>query len=40
MIQEIIGYPHEEGLDYPEGDYFPECNYWKGRDRFSGDIVY
>lgn len=35
MIQEIIGCPHEEGIDYPEGDYCPECHYWKDRDRFS-----
>lgn len=32
MIQEIIGCPHEEG------DYCPECSYWKGRDRFSGEM--
>jgi len=38
MIQDIIGCPHEEGIDYPEGDYCTECNYWKGRDRFSGEI--
>jgi hypothetical protein len=40
MIQEIIGCPHEEGIDYPEGDYCPECQYWKGRDRFSGEMVH
>tara|TARA_R110000787_G_scaffold261483_1_gene366831 strand:- start:268 stop:648 length:381 start_codon:yes stop_codon:yes gene_type:complete len=40
MIQEIIGCPHEEGIDYPEGDYCPECNFWKGRDRFSGEMVH
>lgn len=40
MIQTIIGCPHEEGIDYPEGDYCPECIYWKGRDRFSGDMVH
>ncbi len=40
MIQEIIGCPHEEGIDYPVGDYCPECNYWKGRDRFSGEMVH
>lgn len=39
MIQEIIGCPHEEGIDYPEDDYCPECTYWKGRDRFSGEMV-
>ncbi len=40
MIQEIIGCPHEEAIDYPEGEYCPECKYWKGRDRFSGEIVH
>jgi len=40
MIQEIIGCPHEEGIDYPEGNYCPECNYWKGRGRFSGEMVH
>ena len=40
MIQEIIGCPHEEGIDYPEGDYCPECSYWKGRVRFSGEMVH
>ena len=40
MIQEVIGCPHEEGIDYPEGDYCPECNYWKGHDRFSGEMMH
>ncbi|MBL4631818.1 MAG: hypothetical protein JKY14_11890 [Paraglaciecola sp.] len=40
MIQEIIGCPHEEGVDYPEGNYCPECKYWQGRDRFSGEMVH
>ncbi|MEH6454476.1 MAG: hypothetical protein V7782_15720 [Psychromonas sp.] len=40
MIQKIIGCPHEEGIDYPVGDYCPECSYWKGRDRFSGEMVH
>jgi hypothetical protein len=40
MVEEIFGCPHEEGIDYPEGDFCPECTYWKGRDRFSGEIVH
>lgn len=40
MVQEIIGCPHEEGIDYPDGDYCPKCSYWKGRDRFSGEMVH
>jgi len=30
----ILGCPHEEGIDYPEGAYCPNCPYWAGRDRF------
>src|SRR2546428_5930724 len=29
----IIGCPHEEGIDYPEGASCPQCPYWAGRDR-------
>lgn len=39
MIEEIFGCPHEEGIDYPDGNYCPECTYWQGRDRFSGELV-
>ncbi|WP_102795920.1 hypothetical protein [Bowmanella denitrificans] len=39
MIEEIIGCPHEEGIDYPEGAYCPECIFWKGKDRFTGEIL-
>ena len=31
----IIGCPHEEGVDYPEGTSCPQCPYWAGRDRFT-----
>ena len=31
----IIGCPHEEGSDYPEGASCPQCPYWAGRDRFT-----
>ncbi len=36
MSDGIIGCPHEEGVDYPEGDVCPHCPYWAGRDRLSG----
>ena len=39
MIEKIFGCPHEEGIDYPDGNYCPECSYWQGRDRFTGDLV-
>ena len=35
MIDSIIGCPHEQGIDYPEGESCPECKYWEGRDRFA-----
>ena len=33
----IIGCPHEEGIDYPDGEVCPQCPYWAGRDRWSGE---
>ena len=36
MVEELLGCPHEEGIDYPEGQPCPKCRYWEGRDRFSG----
>lgn len=30
----ILGCPHEEGVDYPEGEECPECLFWTGKDRF------
>ncbi len=29
----ILGCPHEEGIDYPEGTACPRCPYWAGRQR-------
>ncbi len=29
----IMGCPHEEGMDYPEGGECPHCPYWHQRDR-------
>ncbi len=37
MVDRIIGCPHEEGIDYPDGESCPHCPYWKGRDRWSDD---
>ena len=31
----IMGCPHEEGIDYPDGASCPKCDYWAGRDRFT-----
>jgi hypothetical protein len=39
-MERIIGCPHEEGTDYPEGAVCPACPYWAHRDRWTGDIVH
>lgn len=39
MADRIIGCPHEEGIDYPDGEACPECPYWRGRDRFTGEMI-
>ena len=31
----IIGCPHEEGIDYPEGMKCPKCTFWVTRNRFT-----
>jgi len=35
----ILGCPHEEGIDYPEGKSCPQCPYWAGRDRFTHERI-
>ena len=40
MLNKIIGCPHEEGIDYPDGESCQECPYWINRDRWSDDIVH
>jgi hypothetical protein len=40
MAERIIGCPHEEGLDYPEGQKCPQCSFWATRDRWSGDVLH
>ncbi len=39
LADRILGCPHEEGIDYPEGETCPECPFWANRDRFSGEVV-
>ena len=36
VTDRIIGCPHEEGIDYPEGASCPLCPFWKGRNRWTG----
>jgi hypothetical protein len=38
MLDRIIGCPHEEGIDYPEGYSCPLCPFWAGRNRWTGRI--
>ncbi len=35
----IIGCPHQEGVDY-DGEWCPVCEFWHGRDRFTGQPVH
>jgi hypothetical protein len=37
-VDRIIGCPHEEGIDYPEGHTCPECPFWENRDRWTGEM--
>lgn len=39
MTDRIIGCPHEEVIDYPEGETCPQCPFWEGRDRWSGELL-
>jgi len=36
----ILGCPHEEGIDYPEGEQCPRCPFWHDRDRFLGRYLH
>ena len=36
-LDRIIGCPHEEGIDYPEGQTCLKCSYWVGRDRWRDE---
>ena len=38
-VDRIIGCPHEEGIDYPEGGKCPACPFWANRDRLSGEVI-
>lgn len=39
VVDRIIGCPHEEGIDYPEGKACPRCPFWAHRDRWSGEVI-
>ena len=38
MLDKVFWCPHEEGIDYPEGESCPECPYWKNRDRYTHEL--
>lgn len=38
-MDRIIGCPHQEGIDYPEGEECHACPFWIGRDRFTGQRI-
>ena len=35
----ILGCPHEEGVDYPDGEKCPKCTFWANRDRITGEVL-
>lgn len=37
MTDGVIGCPHEEGIDYPEGEDCPFCPFWQGK---QGSVAY
>ena len=39
MVDRIIGCPHEEGVDYPDGESCPQCPFWANRDRWTGKLI-
>jgi hypothetical protein len=39
ITEGIIGCPHEEGVDYPEGASCPQCPFWTGRDQFTHERI-
>jgi hypothetical protein len=40
MTEQIIGCPHEAGVDYPEGSVCPLCPFWAHRDRWTGEVAH
>lgn len=39
MMDRVIGCPHEEGVDYPEGSTCPRCPFWAHHDRWTGEAI-
>jgi hypothetical protein len=39
LRESIFGCPHEESVDYPEGEPCPQCAFWANRDRWTGQLL-
>jgi hypothetical protein len=39
-VDRIIGCPHEEGIDYPNGTACLQCPFWARHDRFTGETIH
>jgi hypothetical protein len=35
MMKGIFGCPHEEDIDYPDGEVCPQCPFWATHDRYD-----
>ena len=38
MTDRMIGCPLQQGIEY-EGEWCPVCDFWKGRDSFTGELI-
>jgi hypothetical protein len=34
----LFGCPHEEGIDYPDGETCPQCPFWATHDRYENAL--
>ena len=37
LTDRVVGCPHQEGVDYMAGGECPQCTYWHGKPRYTGD---
>jgi len=40
ITDSIMGCPHEEGKDYPDGAVCPKCPFWANKNRFTGETIH
>jgi hypothetical protein len=40
MADRLLGCPHEESIDYPDGQSCPQCPFWASRDRFTHERIH